>query len=239
MRRGNGHARKGDGPTSQFVHEVEGPKQKKRREINKVLKQEFRTIAERAAEKVFGKDSDQLAVMRDSDIDNTEKVIGGVIKICHPRSFNKMLEEFFSEVELIRGTAEERVKLEEPMTLWGYIAASEDKVFRERATIATIEVLMATGDESITKFFLQRTTQVEEHIKMQILEGIIDFADINYIHTIAAMSEAFVRNPMGAADFVTKMAERIKTRPSFPGRETETLYSDFFLSGIVKSNFGF
>ncbi len=233
MGRINGPARESKGPTSQFVHDVEGPRQKKRRERNKALKQEFRTVAERAAEKVFGRDSDQLAVMRDSDMDNTEKVIGGVIRICHPRSFNKMLEEFFTNITFETG------KLENPMAIWGYIAASEDKVFRERAAIATIEVLMATEDESIAKFFLQRTTQVEEQIKGQMLEGIIDFAQINYIHTIGAISEAFVRNPIGAADFVTKMAQRIKTRPSLPGSENETLYSDFFLSGIIRSNFGF
>lgn len=230
MRRG---ARKSDGPTSQFVHEVEGPREKRRRERNKVLKKEFRTVAEKAAEKIFGKDSDQLAVMRDSDMDNTEKVIGGVIRICHPRSFNKMLEEFFSNITFETG------KLENPMAVWDYIATSEDKIFRERATVAAIEVLMATEDESIVKFFLQRTTQMENHLTMQMLEGIIDFAEINYIHTIAAVSEAFIRKPVRAAEFVKKMAQRIKTRPSLPGSESETLYSDFFLSGIVKSNFGF
>lgn len=221
------------GPTSQFIHDVEGPREKKRRERNRVLKKEFRTVAERAAERIFGQKSDQLALMKDSEVDNTEKAINRAIKISDDLKFNKMLEEFFSEVTLETG------KLENPMAIWGYIATSEDRAFREKATVATIEVLMATEDESIAKLFLQRLTQVEDTIKMQMLEGIIDFAGINYIHTVGAISEAFIRNPVGAADFVTKMARRIDTRPSMPGKDSERLYNDFFLSGLIKSNFGF
>lgn len=233
--------RRDDGPTSQFVHDVEGPADKNRRKKANILKREFRTTAEKAAERIFGSDSDQLAVMRDRDIDNTEKAINGVIKISHPRTFNKMLEEFFSGVELIGEEKEdgyERTKLQEPMALWGYLAASDDSRFREKATVATIEVLMATDDESIAKFFLQRLTEVDETSCMRMLEGIIDFAEINYIHTITAISTAFVTKPEDAAEFITKMSQRIETRPSIPGREAERLYSDFFLSGVIKSNFG-
>ena len=233
--------RKNNGPTSQFVHDVEGPADKNRRKKSKILKREFRITAERAAEKIFGSKSGQFVVMKDEHADNTEKVIRSIIGISKPLDFNRMLEEFFGKIELIRETDEneyEKVKLQEPMALWGYLAASDDRLFRERATIATIEVLMATDDESIAKFFLQKLTNVNEESKMKMLEGIIDFAEINYIHTITAMSIAFITKPEEAANFITTMSRRIETRPSLPGENNERLYNDFLLSGIVKSNFG-
>ena len=221
------------GPTSQFVHDVEGPKHKKRRERAKILKKEFRTVAERAAERIFGSKSEQLIVMRNKDVDNTEKVIRSVMGISKPLDFNRMLENFFVEIKLESG------RLENPMAIWGFIAANDDRTFRERATIATIEVLMATEDESIAKVMLQRMVETDKTTNMQMLEGIIDFANIEYIHTVATFAEAFIRKPAEAAEQITMMARRTKTEPVLPGGERISLPNDFILSGIVKSNLGF
>lgn len=221
--------------TTEHVLEKEGPAQQRRRERKAVLKKEFRNAASVAAKKVFGIKSPMVDIVGEKE-NCTESIVEGARRSSSRSQFDEALLNFLSEIRFENEEGKKRIG--NITEVWD-ILRLKDELLEKKLIIASIELMMATEDSGLLHAFLAKAETEDRETALKMLDGIIKFSKIDYIHTIDAYAKAFVLVPEESADMIDKMANRVDIRPSQHGVERrDSLPSDFVLSGVVKSNFG-
>lgn len=225
--------------TTEHILQKENPEQKKRRMRKDILKIEFRKVGERTAIKFFGetdpkgKTTSHLDIIRE-ETNCSEEIIKGMMRLS-PDKFDDMFAYFLSEIELESG------KLRYSGKIANGIIGLQDEVFKEKLARVSVELLMATESEQLPAYFVSYAGHEEDReVCVKMIDGLLKFAKIDYIHSVRTFAMTFATNPISAADMIEKMANRIDIRASDFGRTSvDTLPSDVIISeDIVKPHFG-
>jgi hypothetical protein len=216
--------------TNKFVHKAENDAQKKRRERKDILKREFRKSAAKSASKFFGKNSPHVDIVEEKN-NCTLEIVHGLAELSSPASFDAVLENFLNTVKIDGGELRKGSEIAK-------IISSCRPAIKEDLTAAVVELLMATEDEKLALDFLKKAKDMAPGRSLGVLEGLIKMSRIEYIHTMTACMEGFVKNPESASDQIERIAEKIGTRTSNIGFENEMLFSDMVLLEVVKENLG-
>lgn len=219
------------GDTNKFVHKAENDAQKNRRERKNILKKEFRESAAKSAAKFFGKNSPQVDII-EKKTNCTQEIVRDLAELSLPSSFNSVLENFLNTVKIEGGELRKGSAITTMISLC-------DPELKEDITTAAVELLMATEDEMLVHDFVGMIAKSDTGRAMTVLEGMNKLAKIEYIHTLKACAEGFVKNPEDAEDMLEKIGSRIGVRTSTPdAMKDDVLFSDMVLLEVVKERFG-
>ncbi|NYZ77405.1 hypothetical protein H0O02_03765 [Candidatus Micrarchaeota archaeon] len=223
---GNGRGRE---ISRQFVHRAESDEQIRRRARKNALKGIFRKTASESAAKVFGKRAPQVDIILTKE-NCTKEIAAGVLKLSGfaPEKLHGMMENFFNSVRLKDGGLKGGSQLASMLGEFG-------PPVKEKAIVCAIELLMATEDETLVREFVTAIGKTDPMQAITVLDGMNKIASIDYIHTMKACAEGFVKEPEKAALMIGKISGRIGARPSDPGcPKDEMLFSDIVIFEVVK-----
>ncbi len=213
--------------TDKFVHHAETSEQMRRRYRKSILKKEFRETALKVAEKVFGEKSGLIDIIREEE-NCSEAIAVSLLKLSSSEDFDRTVMTFFSSVMLEKGGLEKGEAIAEAI-------AYCHPDMKDKALAAAVELLMGTEDEKLVLDFLQRVNRTEPDLSINALEGLVKISGIEYIHTMAACAEGFIKNPEAASAQIGIIASKTGRMSISDG---DSLFSDIIILEVVKENLG-
>jgi|GEM_PF-5989540 len=217
--------------TNEFVHKAENAEQKKRRERKTILKKEFRAAAAASAAKFFGSRSPHVDIINEKE-NCTRNIVRGLMELSEPQAFGGALENFLNTVTLEGGQLKKGSQIARAIS-------SCNPGIKEGLSVAAMELLMATEDERLVRDFVAAVLKSEPDRMMVIIDGANRLAGIDYIHTLKACAEGFLKNPGETVEILEKVAASIGMRPSSPDvKSGNLLFSDMVVLEVVKERLG-